>query len=68
MIVNFNPFFPQLISSNRSYIQANLHSKYPCILIKLFLLQAREEGKGGLFYIQISGNYLDTMATRQKNT
>lgn len=62
-------FFPlQLVSSNKTYIQANLQSKYPYRLIKLFLLQAREEGKGGLFYIQISRDYLDTMATRQKNT
>lgn len=42
--------------------------KYPYRLIKLFVLQAGEEGKGGLSYIQIFGSDLGTMATRQKNT
>lgn len=40
--------------------------KYPYGYIKLFVLQAREEGKGGLAYIQRFGSYLGTMATRQK--
>lgn len=42
--------------------------KYPHALIKLFLLQATEEGKGGLSPIQIFGNCSGTMATGQKNT
>lgn len=44
------------------------HMKYPHGYIELFVLQAGEEGKGGLAYIQRFRSYLGTMATRQKNT
>lgn len=57
---------PKAISSNNTHTHKQTHMKYPYGYIKLFVLQAREEGKGGLAYIQRFGSYLGTMATRQK--